>query len=340
MSRTESGADMLKVSPFLIKKKIDGAAGAVMECKKLRNGSLLIKCFNKIQAEKVMKLTCLTEHIAVKVEIHNGFNRCKGKIFSRDLKFLTTEEILGELYNQKVTDILRIKRRDKETGKLTDEDLGLYILSFSTCVLPEKIFIGYESINVDIHVPLPFRCFKCFQFGHSFENCKKEIKCCPNCNKNEHTKKLDQGYEKCTRNPQCANCLKDHNSFSKTCEIYKQEFEIQRIKVTEKISHSEARRRYKSQHPLPTTFSGLLTSKFDPQPSTSKAVTTSTKNPLENLNTKTITDKNGNPVTLLPRNTSKYKLDQINKGNKTKKFKNNANTSESSNNMSLDESSE
>lgn len=336
MTRTEKNADMSKVSPFLIKKRIDGIAGVVMECKKLRNGSLIIKCFNKIQAEKVMKITCLTENIAVKVEIHQAFNRCKGKIFSRDLKYLTTGEILEELNTQKVIDITRIKRKDRNTGKITDEDLGLYILTFSSCNLPEKIFIGYESINVEAHIPMPFRCFKCFQFGHSAEKCTKDQKCCPNCNKVEHSKKTEEGYEKCIRTAECANCHKEHNSFSRTCELYQKEYEIQRIRVLNKISYAEAKRRFNTLNPLPSTMAQVVNSVQNPLPSTSKENVK--ENPLEKLNTKTVINKQGKTTTLLPRNTSKFKIEQIKKGNKSKKFKDTTDPDKKSSSMSIDDS--
>jgi len=44
-------------SPFLIKKTIDSAVGGeVAECKKTRDGNLLIKTKNNLQAEKLINL--------------------------------------------------------------------------------------------------------------------------------------------------------------------------------------------------------------------------------------------------------------------------------------------
>lgn len=346
MKRTEDGADMQKVSPFLIKKKIDYVAGSeVLECKKLRNGTLMIKCINKNQAEKLMKITSLCDTIKVKVEIHQVFNKCKGRIYSRDLCYLTDEEILEELKGQHVIEIQRIKRKDKN-GRRTNEDNGLYILTFSKCDAPEKVLIGYEQVAVSLHIPLPLRCYNCFQFGHVTAKCTINHKSCPNCNKAEHTEKdAETGiYTKCNNNPECANCHQSHNSFARTCSQYQNEFEIQRIRATNKISYMEAKRRFKTNHPLPVTFSEVVqnppsttreTSKrtlTDSSPSTSSSSPTGTKpKALANLNTLEIKSASGKTVTLLPKNITNAKLQQI-KGNLNKKARKN------SSEMSMDSS--
>lgn len=335
MSRTDKSADMSKVSPFLIKRCIDKEIGAVQEYKKLKTGALLIKC-HRNQAQKLMELKQLNAQINVKCEEHQNFNMSKGKIFSRDLSFLSDEEIISELSDQKVIGIKRIKRRDLTNNKTTDEDNGIYILSFKTCTVAETIQIGYNYIAVTEFIPDPFRCYKCFRLGHSSEKCREEQKRCPNCSRETHTNKNDETglYEKCTHPANCVNCHEDHNSLFRKCNIFKKEKEIQYIRVKNKVSYFEARRRYKIQHPLPITFSRIIqpqqpmeqhddeptNSAETNQPSAMDTEPSTSEQHLSLPNTKKITTKDGKEVLLIPKNTPKHKIDKM-KGEQKKKEK-------------------
>lgn len=335
MSRVDKGADMSKVSPFLIKRSIDKEIGSVQECKKLRTGSLLIKC-NISQAEKLKKITKLNREINVKCEQHQNFNTSKGKIFSRDLCYLTDEEIVEELSDQKVSYVRRMKKRDKETNKLTDEDLGIYILTFQSCQIPESIQIGYNKVYVEEFIPDPFRCYKCFRFGHSSEHCKEDTKQCPNCSCEAHCEAdIQTGrFEKCTKSSKCVNCHKDHNSLFRKCEVFKKEKEIQCIRVKNRVSYFEARRRFKIANPLPVTFSRAAQNIAAPiQQEPPKSIVTIPKAGIPSTsgsketdesvmipNTKTINGKDGKELILIPRNTPKHKMDKI-KGEQKKKQK-------------------
>lgn len=83
INRTEKDADFTSVSPFLIKKVIDSTCdGEVAECKKLRNGTLLIKTQNNIQANKLIKLKSMSHSIHIQVSEHASLNYSKGVIYS------------------------------------------------------------------------------------------------------------------------------------------------------------------------------------------------------------------------------------------------------------------
>lgn len=351
MMRTDKGADMHKVSPFLIKRSIDKEIGPVQECKKLRNGILLIKCSLE-QAEKLMHLKSLNKEVNVKCEKHESFNTAKGKIFSRDFCYLSDEEILTELADQKVSDVKRIKRRDKVTRKPTDEDIGIYVLTFKVCTIPEYIQIGYNKVSVDEFIPDPFRCFKCFRFGHSAEKCRETTKKCPNCGCDAHSPKDPETgiFEKCEKSANCVNCHKNHNSLYRKCETFKKEKEIQCIRIKNRVSYFEARRRYKIQHPLQFTFASVVKTPNNPkineniiddntgEPTAQKEELCS--NDMEQgmsdmeveevviANTKTVTTKDGKEITIYPRNTPKHKLDKVKAEQKKKaKFESKCNTS-------------
>lgn len=60
-SKSEINETLTNVSPFLIKKVIDGICGSEVEiCKKIRDGSILIKTKNYLQASKLITLTSLS----------------------------------------------------------------------------------------------------------------------------------------------------------------------------------------------------------------------------------------------------------------------------------------
>lgn len=146
MSRTGVGHDkgLSIISPFLIKRSIDTIGGTVRLCKKLKTGQLLIQCNNGLQANKIIKMKSLSQEIFVNVEEHTTLNKCKGMIYTQEIRTLTDSEILFELkeQNPSIMEVKRIKKRDNVTKALTNEDVGLYIVTFNTGEIPEKIYIG------------------------------------------------------------------------------------------------------------------------------------------------------------------------------------------------------
>ena len=49
----------------------------------------------------------------------------------------------------------------------------------------------------------------------------------------------------CKNEAKCVNCHKNHQSKSNQCEIWKKEKEIMKIKVTQKITYLEAKKKKK-----------------------------------------------------------------------------------------------
>lgn len=106
MRRTNSDETLSNVSPFLIKKAIDGTCGSeVLECKKTRNGTWLIKTKNNTQANNLATLIGLTNTISVEVTLHQSLNQSKGVIYCPDLNGMEENDILEELKSQKVQEV-------------------------------------------------------------------------------------------------------------------------------------------------------------------------------------------------------------------------------------------
>lgn len=258
MSRVNSDTTLANVSPFLLKKIIDYVCGGEIEsCKKLRNGSILMKTKNFLQASKLIQLTALSQNIEVAISEHNYLNSSKGIIYSDDLRGLSDEDILNGMKDEHVTEIKKILK--KQGDKLVET--GLIILTFSKPDLPDKVKIGYESTMVRPYIPYPLRCFQCFKFGHTTKFCKLDKKCC-NCSKAFHTN--PETNEKCNNEQLCINCEfynmedRNHNTMDKKCPIFINEKEIQAIKTIQKVDNKKAREIFNERHPKNTSFASIV----------------------------------------------------------------------------------
>lgn len=244
ITRTENEKNLTNVSPFLIKRVIDATCnGEVSECKKLRNGTLLVKCKNTIQASKLIRLTSMSFEIKINVAEHKTLNFSKGVIYSSDLFGVPEEEILTNMACHKITEVKKIYKKQDESLKET----GLLILTFSSVDLPEFVYMGYQKIYIRPYIPLPLRCNKCLRYGHVQNSCECD-KICFNCGKIEHVNPDTD--EKCVYEICCINCKENnldnykHTAKDKSCPIFLKNKEIQAIRVLEKTSISNAERIY------------------------------------------------------------------------------------------------
>ncbi|KAH8397734.1 hypothetical protein KR215_010717, partial [Drosophila sulfurigaster] len=239
ISRTDNET-FEKTSPFIIKKVIDFTCnGAVETCKKTKTGTLLVKTKSFIQAQKLLKMQ--TFHIfPVHAEEHKTLNSSKGIIYSNDLRNIDEKDILDELKPQNVTNVRKILKKDNNDINKTTET-GLIVLTFSTTTLPDKLWIGYEVVNIRPYVPPPMRCFNCLRFGHLSAYCKSP-KTCANCSEKVHT----ADNETCTNNQTCINCkyeddnIKHHNAMDKSCPAFIKQKELTAIKTIQKVDHKTA----------------------------------------------------------------------------------------------------
>ena len=69
---------------------------------------------------------------------------------------------------------------------------------------------------------------------------------------------FDHPTNACKNEAKCVNCHKNHQSKSNQCEIWKKEKEIMKIKVTQKITHLEAKKIQENQPEI--TFAKVVQS--------------------------------------------------------------------------------
>lgn len=114
----------------------------------------------------------------------------------------------------------------------------MFILTFDLPELPEKLHAGFLSLNVQLYIPNPRRCFNCQEFGHGAKFCKNpEI--CSNCADIQH----DPKPEVCKKPLKCKNCSGLHATWDKRCPVFVKEKTIQQIQTVNRISNYQARQR-------------------------------------------------------------------------------------------------
>ena len=255
------GEQMLKgLSPFLVNKWFQGiSSNGFKSVQRQRSGAFLVECSTRKASDLLLKRDGGSLHDRkIRVRIHAQLNSSKGVIRCADLRDCTEAEIKEELAEQGVTDVRRIVIT-KESRKVPT---GTLILTFGMTTLPESLKIGYMNVRVTPYIPSPMRCFKCQRFGHISKFCKnKEI--CNLCAQEHHD-------GDCKGPKLCVNCGGDHPSNSKICSILAQEKEVQRVKILEKCSFAQAKKKVQERMQIQQT-SYAKVSACSPPPEPPKA---------------------------------------------------------------------
>lgn len=240
MKREDQGVDLSNISPFYIEAAINNQAGNGAVVKRLKDGTLLIRAKSEAQAQRLMAIKKLGNNdYNVSVKEHGSLNETQGIIYCRDSIFLTEKEIEDGLnaQNQKVSKVYKMKKMQNKV--LVDS--GLCIITFKSTNLPEYIKFGFLQINVDTYIPNPMKCKSCFRFGHTKKKCSAN-RVCVYCSEFFHEPTPCSAIK-------CINCGGPHTNTSKECPVFRREHEIQKIKVLERISHIDAKRKYAALYP-------------------------------------------------------------------------------------------
>ena len=203
----------------------------------LRDGSVLMKTKNKLQTDKLLKLTTFMGEECV-VDRDEKLNVSRGTIHSYDMMDLSDEEVVHWLSCFGVT---HAKRFTRKVGSSV-ENTPTLLLTFNTPSCPTKLQLDYVTYHVKQYVPNPLICFKCGQFGHPEARCKGEHKCLK-CGELKHT---GDCMEKCIS---CAQL--GHSCLSRQCAVWQKERDICALKVEHEIPYGQAKRMYENTHRPP-----------------------------------------------------------------------------------------
>ncbi|GBO18691.1 hypothetical protein AVEN_242066-1 [Araneus ventricosus] len=220
----------VSVSPIIIHKTILAMVGDVKTIKKCKNGKLLIETANAKQADLIKNLKNIGEK-EVTVASHLSLNQSKGVISESEFQNDTEADIMEYLKHQNVSAVRRISIR-KDGQYVPTKHL---ILTFNTPTLPKSVLIAYINCPVRPYIPNPLRCYKCQRFGHSIQSCRGK-QTCAKCAEIGHAS------DTCQATPHCANCKGDHPAYARSCPRFKDEKEIQAVKVKQNVSFGEARK--------------------------------------------------------------------------------------------------
>lgn len=111
------------------------------------------------------------------------------------------------------------------------------VLTCSISILYEAVKAAFIHSKVRPYIPNPRRRFKCQKYGIGSNTCRGKLTCAK-CVADEHST------ERCTATRrECPNCHRPYVAFSRTCQIFKKEKQVFQLKVTEKITLSQAHKK-------------------------------------------------------------------------------------------------
>lgn len=247
ISGTDEQNPMKKVSPMKGNLIVKAQIGTVEKIMRMPNGDLIVGLLNQAQITNAKKIT-MFDTAPVRVTPHSSMNKRKGVIRCPALIEIPEEEIVEGLADQGVCDARKIYF-NREGKKIPSSTV---ILTFERSILPKNIMAGYLNLKVDVFIPNPLRCFKCFRYGHPVDKCKRQA-ICAKCSKEDHTNDRE-----CQNEAHCINCSGNHSAFSKDCPKWLEEKEIQRVRVTENLSFPEARQRVRPAPAPGTSYSSVV----------------------------------------------------------------------------------
>lgn len=227
-------------NPFIVGASIDVAVG-LDEAKKVivnkegRGSRYLLRTRSKIAFDKLRKVSKLTDGTEIEVIVHPTLNIVQGVVYEPDCTEIDEATVLSYLESQGVKSVRRITKRINDTVKNTP----LIVLTFHGTQLPEYILFGRLRVSVRAYYPSPLICFNCCDYGHPRKFCR-DTGVCLNCSQ----KHQPANGEKCNNTPHCKHCQGEHSSVSRSCPKYREEENIIRMQIDQKISTAEARKIY------------------------------------------------------------------------------------------------
>ena len=241
------------LSYLAVAKAIQGIATTAKSLKRLRAGSYLVEVDRPFTAKQLMETTIMA-NTEVKITAHRSLNSCKGVIRSSDLQGCTEEEMFQELGQQNVTHVRRIMTK---AGRKDLKPTNAVILTFSTPQPPREVKMTNLNLQVCTYIPKPQRCFQCQKFGHGKPRCNGKLTC-SRCSVEGHDDR------ECRNTPHCRNCQGDHPAYDRSCPAWAKEQEILRIKYTQNISITEAKKQLESR-PTNMNYSTAVRTNLPPK---------------------------------------------------------------------------
>ena len=204
-----------------------------------------------LQLERVQyKKQEITSEYKIKIERDNIRNKSEGIIVDWNNMFadMDDDEIASSLKDQGVQSAFRFTKGPNK------QKLKTIKLTFITLDLPTSVkFHGYWY-STKVYIPLPQRCFRCQNYGHSQSSCRPSVEeVCSNCGTSGHKSEIRDNNNKLTwkcREPtKCCHCKGNHSSGHKECPRYIKEKKICEEMAVNKLSKMEAKAKVNQTQP-------------------------------------------------------------------------------------------
>jgi hypothetical protein len=232
--------ELEKINPIVMEKWLENNVPDFSNCRRTKDGELILLTKNEKQTEKFLKMTRIqtepNKFVDLKIELIDSMNRSKGTVFGSDILRIPDEGEFGLkqcFLKQGIVEYVSLPSKNKD-GIFGHH--GLYVLTFDQRQPMEEVKVGFLRYTVKPWIPSPLKCQHCLEFGHTKNRCKNQDDLCRGCNKTKH-----EG--ECTT-AKCHHCLppKDqHQTFSPVCPVMKKEKKICEIKTNRNISFAQAR---------------------------------------------------------------------------------------------------
>lgn len=223
----EQGKTFNEINPFDIHRWVSSFSKNIT-VKKMKKSGLLFLDSPSNSITSILLKQELFKGLRISVQPHNTLNQSKGVLYCPELRDLKEEEILQELIEQGVSKVRRLGNPSKKSG--------LFVATFNTPQLPEKLFVGYLSVPIRAYIPPPLLCYRCGALGHHMSSCEKE-QVCRKCSEPLHDNEC--------KKIKCCLCGEEHRTTAKLCPVYAEEYEVKKVMVLQNVTYFEAKRQVK-----------------------------------------------------------------------------------------------
>lgn len=151
------------------------------------------------------------------------------------------EEIIDTINKENrelhVVDAYRLRKRSFGAEKVEFIDTETVCVFLRSQLLPKQIIMWRCLFNLKPFVNQVRICNNCFKIGDTQKSCRNTSKCLM-CNKDKHA----EGTQ-CNVTPTCINCGENHRSNDRSCPLYIQHQQINKIMAFDNVSFQEAKKR-------------------------------------------------------------------------------------------------
>lgn len=171
----------------------------------------------------------------------------------------------------KILKLRRINFKEIVNGAPVWKPTQTVVVTFDGQVLPDRIYMCYTALIVQLYTYPTIQCYNCCRFGHTKLQCRSKPRCFK-CGR-EHSGDSCDIDEECIS---CCSCGGIHFATSKSCPEYTRQQKIKFSMAEKCISYAEASRVHP---PLSRSYAEILATAKDQNTQSQKPRTTNHVNP-------------------------------------------------------------